>query len=424
MGRSVVIIAAGSRGDVQPCLALGRALTGRGYAVRVVASPRYHDLITEAGLDFHALSHDPAEIVASPEGQALLAGGRTPIGFVRGFQRVLGPLLARMLTEVQAGAEQADLVVAPSFGFLGLHLSEYLRVPHAVVHFQPSQPTGAFPHPLAPGARFLGPPGNRLSFQAVDLASWTVSRRIVNTWRREHLGLPPMSPLAPFSRVRRAPVLCAFSPAVVPRPADWGPNVHLTGFWFHEQPRWTPPRRLLAFLAAGPPPVYVGFGSMRTRDPAATDRVVREALRRAGLRGVLAGDPATSDHDASGDPDVYVADGIPHDRLFPRTAAVVHHGGAGTTATALRAGVPSLVCPFFGDQPYWAERVHRLGAGPEPLPAGRITVEALTGRLRALTAGRGHAGYAEAARRVGAALAAEDGVGRACGALERVLAAG
>lgn len=413
MGRTVVIVAAGSRGDVQPFLALGGGLTGRGHAVRVIASPRYQDLVTAAGMDFHALSHDPAEIVASPEGQELLLGGRGPVGFVRGIRRILRPLLERMLAEVQAGAEGADLVLAPSFGFLGLHLSQYLHVPHAVVHFQPSQPTRAFPHPLARGAPPLGPLGNRCSFEAVDLASWMMSRRTVNTWRRENLGLRPLSPLAPVSRVRRAPVLCAFSPAVVPRPADWGPNVHVTGFWFHEQPRWTPPRPLLAFLDTGPPPVYVGFGSMRTGDPEATDRVVRAALRRAGLRGVLAGDPAT------GEDDMFVADGIPHHWLFPRMAAVVHHGGAGTTATALRAGVASLVCPFFGDQPYWAERVHRLGAGPKPLPARDITVESLTDGLRAVTGGPGHT---EGARRLGAALKAEDGVAHACRALDGVLA--
>ncbi|WP_236654812.1 glycosyltransferase [Streptacidiphilus anmyonensis] len=406
------MLAAGSRGDVQPCLALGGGLASQGHAVRVIASPRYQDLITGAGLEFRGLSHDPTQIVASPEGQELLAAGRNPVGFIRGFQRVLGPLLARMLSEVQTGAEGADLVLAPSFGFLGLHLSQHLHVPHAVMHFQPSQPTGAFPHPLTPGARFLGRLGNRCSFEAVDLASWMVSRRTVNAWRRQSLGLAPMRLPAPFREVRRAPVLCAFSPAVVPRPADWGANVHLTGFWFHEQPRWTPPQRLVDFLDAGPPPVYVGFGSMRAADPEATDRAVRVALRRAGLRGVLAGDPGASDDDT------FVAEEIPHHWLFPRVSAVVHHGGAGTTAAALRAGVPQLVCPFFGDQPYWAERVHRLGAGPKPLPARHITVEAMSNRVRDVTAEGGHT---EAARRLSLALNAEDGVAHACRALNRLL---
>jgi UDP:flavonoid glycosyltransferase YjiC (YdhE family) len=412
MGRTVVMFAAGSRGDVQPCLALGSALTRQGDTVRLLASPRHEQLITEAGLRFHPLPADPTEIIDSPEGQELLAGRRNPVTFIRGLDRILRPLFSRLLAETQAGAEGADLVLAPTFSFLGVHLSQYLDVPHAIIHYQPSQPTGEFPHPFTPAARFLGSLGNRLSFEAVNLGSWLVCRRFINTWRREGLGLSALSPLGPLRRVRRAPVLCAFSPVVVARPADWGPNVHLTGFWHYEQPLWEPPRRLLEFLDDGPPPVYVGFGSMRSSDPEATDRVVRAALRRAGLRGVLAGDPTTSDDD------VLVVGDTPHSWLFPRMAAVIHHGGAGTTASALRSGVPSLVCPFFGDQPYWADRVHSLGAGPKPLPFRQLTVSALADRLRAVTEDGGHA---ETARRLGRVLTAEDGVAQACHVLNQLV---
>ncbi|MEU3776218.1 glycosyltransferase [Streptomyces sp. NPDC032472] len=408
--RTVVIFAAGSRGDVQPCLALGRALLRRGDTVRILASVRYGRLIAEAGLDLHPLPVDPTEIIESAEGQELLAGRRNPVAFIRRMDRVLRPYIMPMLEETQAGANGADLVLAPTFSFLGVHLSQYLQVPHAVIHFQPSQPTKAFPHPFAPAARLLGGVGNRLSYGAVDLGSWMVFRRFVNAWRRESLGLPALSLSAPFRQVRQAPVLCAFSPTVVPRPSDWGPNVHVTGFWHHDLPLWKPSRRLLAFLAGGPPPVYVGFGSMRTSDAQATDALVRMALRRANLRGVLPGDPATSEDD------ILVVGDTPHDWLFPRMAAVVHHGGAGTTASALRAGRPSLVCPFFGDQPYWAARVHELGAGPAPLPVRELTVAALAQRLQVLTR---HASYAEAARRLGRVLEAEDGTARACEVLDQ-----
>ncbi|MDN0196795.1 glycosyltransferase [Streptomyces sp. S.PNR 29] len=412
MGRTFVMIAAGSRGDVQPCLALGRALAGQGDRVRVLASSRYQELIAAAGLEFHPLPADPADIIGSPEGQDLLAGRSNPVAFIRGIHRILRPLMNRILAQTQAAAKDADLVLAPTLGFLGLHLSQYLRVPHAIIHFQPSQPTGVFPHPLLPAARFLGALGNRLSFAAVDLGAWLVFHQFLNDWRRKDLGLPAVSPRALLRLARQAPVLCAFSPTVVPRPADWGANVHLTGFWHHEQPLWKPPRRLLDFLDDGTRPVYVGFGSMRTSDPEATDHLVRTALRRAGLRGVLAGDPATSESD------MLVVGETPHDWLFPRMAAVVHHGGAGTTASALRAGVPSLVCPFFGDQTYWAARVHSLGAGPTPLPSRRLTVSALTGRLRAVT---GDPAHAAAARRLGRALVKEDGVARACRVVRRLV---
>jgi UDP:flavonoid glycosyltransferase YjiC (YdhE family) len=408
--RTVVIFAAGSRGDVQPCLALGRALTRQGDTVRILASTRYRHLIAEAGLDFHLLPADPTEMIESPEGQALLTGRSNPVAFIRRMDRLLRPHIMTMLEETKAGAKGADLVLAPTFGFLGVHLSQYLHVPHVIIHFQPSQPTKAFPHPFAPAARMLGAWGNRLSFEAVDIGSWLVCRKFINAWRRESLGLPELPLPALFRQARRAPVLCAFSPAVVPRPFDWRPNVHVTGYWYHEQPLWRPPPRLLDFLAAGPPPVYVGFGSMRTGDPKATDALVRTALRGAGLRGVLSGDPATSEDD------IAVVGDTPHDWLFPRMAAVVHHGGSGTTASALRAGRPSLICPFFGDQAYWAERVRELGTGPAPLPARDLAVSPFTQRLHVLTQ---HAPYAEAARRFGQALEAENGTARACQVLDR-----
>lgn len=411
MGRTVMIFAAGSRGDVQPCLALGHALTQQGDTVRLLASTRYQHLGHSSAVDFRPLSADPAEIMESSQGQQLLASRRNPAAFIRGLNRVLRPRITQVLEETRAAAEGADLVLAPTFGFLGLHLSQYLRVPHAVIHFQPSQPTTAFPHPMTPAARLLGRPGNRLSFDAVDAGSWLMCRPFINQWRREHLGLPPLSPLGPFRHIRRAPVLCAFSPALVPRPPDWGSNVHLTGFWQHQQPSWKPPQRLLDFLAEGPPPVYIGFGSMKPPDPRATDHVIRTALRHAGLRGVIAADPATSEED------VLALDDIPHDQLFPHMAAIVHHGGAGTTATALRAGKPSLICPFFGDQGYWAGRVHRLGAGPPPLPFRQLTLSALTQRLRQLTQ---HPAYTTAARRLARQLAGEDGVTHARHILHRV----
>ncbi|MFJ1975407.1 glycosyltransferase [Streptomyces sp. NPDC087903] len=399
-----MIFAAGSRGDVQPCLALGRALARQGDTVRLLASTRYQHLNDATGVEFHPLSVDPAEIIESAQGQELLASRSNPAAFIRGISRVLRPRITQILEQTRAAAQGADLVLAPTFGFLGIHLSQYLRVPHALIHFQPSQPTGLFPHPMAPAARLLGRIGNRLSFEAVDAGSWLMCRPFINNWRREHLSLPPMSSLALFRQIRRAPVLCAFSPTIVPRPHDWGPNVHITGYWHHEQPLFNPPQRLLAFLADGPPPVYVGFGSMKSADPEATDHLVRSALKRAGLRGVLAADPATSE-----DGLLAVSD-TPHDWLFPRMAAVVHHGGAGTTATALRAAVPSLICPFFGDQAYWAARVHQLGAGPQPLPFRQLTVPTLAERLRQLTQ---NPRYTNTSRQLARTLTTENGVTRA-----------
>ncbi|MFT7868094.1 MULTISPECIES: glycosyltransferase [Amycolatopsis] len=401
MSRLVVIVAPGSRGDVQPCVALGRGLAAAGDRVRVLAAPGFRSLVESHGLGFAPLSADPATILGSAAGQAWTAGPRRR--FLSGLRAVLRPVLDRLLADVHAGAAGAEFVLAPSLGFLGAHLGAHLGVPHAELHYQPSVPTRAFAHPLLPGAARLGPWGRHLSFTAVDTLAWQVLRPEIDRWRAETLGLPKAGPRGPQ---RRSPVLCGFSDAVVPRPPDWPARVHVTGYWFLDTANPRPDSRLRDFLAAGPPPVYVGFGSMQPDNAERTFDVVRKALRRTGLRGVLG---AGVDDD-----DLLVAGDVPHEWLFPRTAAVVHHGGAGTTAAGLRAGVPTLVCPVFSDQPYWGDRVARLSAGPEPLPLAHLDVDVLTARLRELTE---NPLFRRGAQYVGARLRAEDGVAHACSVL-------
>jgi UDP:flavonoid glycosyltransferase YjiC (YdhE family) len=210
--------------------------------------------------------------------------------------------------------------------------------------------------------------------------------------------------------------LYGYSPHLVPKPPDWGDNHHVTGFWFFgATPGWAPPPGLEDFLAAGPPPVYVGFGSMHNRDAAAVTALVHEALGRAGQRGVLytgwggLREVPRSDR-------VFAVGAVPHDWLFPRVAAAVHHGGAGTVAASLRAGVPSVLVPFMADQPFWARRVFALGAAPPPVPRKRLTAERLTAAI--------HAAVTDPAIRrnaadLGGKVRAEDGVDRAVEMFER-----
>lgn len=398
----IAIFAAGSRGDIQPCAALGRVLRRRGDEVRLVASARYSPMVVAAGLELAPLTADPTEILESDAGQELLAGGRNPVKFLGGFRRILGPVAERLLAECLDACKGADLVLGPTLGFLPRHIGEHLGVPWALIHFQPSQPTRAFPHPFVPQARILGPWGNRASFLAVDQIAWLLSRPFINPWRDEVLGLRRLPVRG--GRADGGPVLACFSPVVVPRPRDWPSNVNVTGYWFLDEPDWVPPKELADFLAAGPPPVYVGFGSMVPRDAEMTAMVVRAALKLAGVRGIVQGDPDTSDDQ------VLAVRDVPHSWLFPRMAAVVHHGGAGTTAAGLRAGVPTVVCPFFGDQPYWGERVAALGAGPAPLPFRTLTVPRLASRIRLAVQDQG---MADRANELGLRIRDEDGVGRA-----------
>jgi UDP:flavonoid glycosyltransferase YjiC (YdhE family) len=396
VSRLVVIVAPGSRGDVQPCVALGRGLAAQGDQVRILAASAFRGLVEGHHLGFAPLSADPTALLGSAVGQAWTGGRR----FLSGLRAVLRPVLDSLLADVHAGAAGADLVLAPSLGFLGAHLGAHLGVPDVELHYQPSVPTRAFAHPLLPRAARLGPWGRQLSFHAVDALAWQLLRPEIDRWRVETLGLPKAGLRGPR---RRSPVLCGFSDAVVPRPPDWPARVHVTGYWFLDPGPWRPDPRLRDFLAAGPPPVYVGFGSMRPADAEATFAIVRTALRRARLRGLLATSGPGSD-------DLLTVGDVPHAWLFPRTAAVVHHGGAGTTAAALRAGVPSLVCPVFSDQPFWGDRVSRLSAGPRPLPLKDLDADVLTARLHELT---GNPLFRRGAQYVGARLRAEDGVATA-----------
>jgi UDP:flavonoid glycosyltransferase YjiC (YdhE family) len=271
-------------------------------------------------------------------------------------------------------------------------------------------PTRAFPAVGMPALPFGGD-YNAFSYKLFENFSWTFLKGSINKWRQEKLGLPPYPHSGPFAPLRdpRTPTLYGFSPTVLPKPPDWGANVHVTGYWFLPETDWQPPQPLADFLRAGPPPVYVGFGSLIDAKPEALVALVLAAVKQAGVRAVLAagwGGLTASQVPA----EVFLIDSAPHDWLFPRMAAVVHHGGAGTTGTGLRAGVPNVVVPFRGDQPFWARRVAALGAGPQPIPRGQLTAERLADALKLAVTDPALKARSAA---LGQAIQAEDGVGNA-----------
>ncbi|HXP62667.1 MAG TPA: glycosyltransferase, partial [Dongiaceae bacterium] len=252
--------------------------------------------------------------------------------------------------------------------------------------------------------------------QTINLAT----RSVVNRWRRKELGLPP-EPLAgnvQRQRRRQVPHFLGYSQHVLPRPADWGENVHVTGYWFlpmHSD--WQPPPAVVEFLQSGPPPVYVGFGSLSVRSPVEFTRLMVSALEMSGRRGLL----SRGWGNLGGIPlpkTILKIDSIPHEWLFPQVAAVVHHGGCGTTAAGLRSGVPTITIPFFADQFLWAERVMALGAGPASIPYASLTAEKLAQAIRTAT---GDPAVRAAAQGVGSRLRAENGVENMVASFERCL---
>jgi sterol 3beta-glucosyltransferase len=411
----ITILTVGSRGDVQPFIALGIGLRAAGVDVTLATHAEWAAWIHAAGLRFARVEGAPHRFMYEEQGQRWISAGAKPLHFLRSVFPVMRRLLREQLGDALSACRDADALLFTPLGMAGYHMAEKLGLPCCGASLQPVSPTRCFPSPvLNPGFSFG--PYNLLSHMLVDRGYAEVWRGEINRWRRERLDLAPLPHGFTYSRFgcEELPLLYGFSPAVVPRPHDWSARLHVTGYWFLDTPvDWKPPEALADFLQAGAPPVYFGFGSMVVRDAAAVSRLVQKAADRAGQRVILAvGRGAVSGRKLSHG--AFAIDEAPHDWLFPRTAAVVHHGGAGTTAAGLRAGVPSVVVPLVGDQLFWGARVHALGAGPNPIPFTRLSVERLAASIEQCVT---DSGLRERAAAIGRRIRSEDGVARAVDSL-------
>lgn len=415
MPRCLTIFALGSRGDVQPYVALGAGLLRAGYAVRVVTFESFRALVEGQGLAFHPVPGDAQALVATMMGGAGI-GTRNPLLLMRTIMRSFGALadayVESFSSDVLADSD-AILNQLPA-GLFGVDLAEKLRIPHILLSVIPLTSTQTFANPLL-ASRSFGGLGNRLSYTMAAHLLWAGFRPIIARFRRGlGLGAPAWLLSDPGH-----PVINGFSPRVVPPPPDWGAHVHTTGYWLLDEPGWSPPSDLLDFLAAGSPPVFIGFGSMIAPDPAALTRLLLEAVRRSGCRAII-GRGWANIADSALPPGVFALDYAPYDWLFPRTAAVIHHGGSGTTGLALRGGVPSMVVAFGADQPYWGRRTAVLGAGVAPLHIKSLTADALAQAIRRLTTDEG---LRTRAAEVGAGLRAEHGLAQAVSLITRYVGA-
>lgn len=407
----IAISTLGTRGDVQPYVALSLGLMRRGHEVQLAAPEQFAGFVAGHGVAFAALPGDFLALLDTPEGKAAVAGGQ---GFSAGFKLLkhVRPLMRQLLDrEWQAAREFApDLLVYHPKSIAAPHLAERLGIPTVLASPLPGfTPTAAFPSPLLPFAS-LGAL-NRLSHQLAIRGGAALFSRVLRTWRRETLELSERG-----SGARPRLTLYAYSPHVVPVPLDWGRDVAVTGYWFLDAPDWQPAPALSGFLAAGDKPVYVGFGSMPGLDPVQLGNDVIAALARLGRRGVLAtGGGALQIKQA---PDhIHVIDAAPHDRLLSLTSAAVHHGGAGTTASALRAGIPMVICPFLGDQPFWGRRATTLGVAGRQLERKTLNADSLAAAI----GDTAEAGMQQRAAQLGALVRTEDGVGTAVARIEALM---
>ncbi|MFI8515163.1 glycosyltransferase [Streptomyces sp. NPDC085460] len=406
----IVMMTAGSRGDVAPFTGLGAGLVRAGHEVLLATHGVFEPLVAGSGVGFRPLPVDPRAELHSVRGRRLhdaRTGAGKLVRLVSMARRSVDEMTAAL---VDAAREGEVLLVGGALGPLGYAIAEGLSVPALGLHLQPLHPTGDFPAPVL-GTRPLGAVGNRLSGRAVMASVDLMFRDALRSLPRRHGLAAPAG-----GRARRSwPVFHGYSELVVPRPRDWPAGLVVSGYWWpHETPDGRLPTETEDFLAAGPPPVFVGLGSATVPDPRRVSREIVAALRAAGVRGIV--QSGWAGLDVRGD-DVLTVGEVPHSLLFPRTAAVVHHAGAGTTGAVLRAGVPSVPVPVQFDAAFWASRLTTLGTSPGAVPLRRLTSDTLAESLRRATR---NDSYATSARALAKGLAAEDGVAPVLGALARL----
>jgi sterol 3beta-glucosyltransferase len=420
----IVITAIGSRGDVQPFVALGGGLRRAGHDVRILTHEIYGDLAASLGLDLLPLSGDIRGIIASApkESDPLLRRG--PIAMYRENQRNARAMAASWMREVLEGCRTADAVIVTGNSFfLGVPVAERLRLPYVQAYTSPAAPTRAFPPPFLVRRRWpRAGIGNLARHLALRQMAWQSFRSAVNAARREVLGLPAWPMRGPWKDLERnrAWVLYAYSTLVVPRPDDWGPHHEIVGYWFLDRSReWRPPAALEEFIAAGPPPIFIGFGNSVPPHRGRTDLIIA-ALQQAGRRAVLASTREPLGRDRLPDTIFPLADAdAPLDWLLPQMAAIMHHGGAGTAAAGLRAGIPAVTMPFLSDQHFWALRLSELGVAALPLRYRELTPGGLAAAVERVV---NDATMLRRAVALGAAIRAEDGIGRAVARIEILMA--
>jgi len=423
----IAAIAFGTRGDVQPALALGRALQARGHQVRVVVSADFADDVRAAGLEVAAANMDAQRALTTRRGHDVIESGNGAgmLTLVRTMKRLFelnGPIM--MESAYRASADADAVISSYTSDVYSISIAQKLGIRHISTTLQPApvatRSGAATPNSPLGGGQSMA----NLAFHKalIEPFAWRLMSGPTNEFRRDVLRLPEQSRREYQRALLRSPILQGFSPNVVPHPKDWPANIHTTGYWLLDHDLdWAPPRDLLEFLDDGEPPVYIGFGSMTARDSAALTKMLVDAVTAAGKRAVIQSGWAKLGRLPEGKMprSIHVIDQVSHRWLFHRVSAVVHHGGAGTTATGLRAGLPTVIVPHMGDQPFWGRRVAALGAGPKPISSAKLTSKNLA---EAIDEATGDPVIRQRAADLGSRLRAEDGVGTAVTLIEKYLA--
>uniref|UniRef100_A0A0D9WY30 Uncharacterized protein n=1 Tax=Leersia perrieri TaxID=77586 RepID=A0A0D9WY30_9ORYZ len=384
----IVMLIVGTRGDVQPFIAIGKRLQIYGHRVRLATHANFKDFVVTAGLEFYPLASE------------------IPIQRKEIKDIIFSLLPACKDPDTDTGAPfNADAIIANPAAYGHVHVAEALKVPIHIIFTMPWTPTCEFPHPFS---RVKQPAGYKLSYQIVDSFVWLGIRDIINDFRKRKLRLRPVTYLSnTHGYSNDIPHAYIWSPYLVPKPKDWGPKIDVVGFCFLDlASNFNPPEPLLKWLESGEKPIYIGFGSLPIPEPDKLTRIIVEALEITGQRGIINKGWGGLGNLEEPKESVYIIDNIPHDWLFLQCKAVVHHGGAGTTAASLKAACPTTIIPFFGDQFFWGNMVHARGLGAPPVPVEQLQLHQLVGAIKFMMDPK----VKERAVELAKAIESEDGV--------------
>jgi sterol 3beta-glucosyltransferase len=409
----ITILTAGSRGDTQPYIALGIELKKAGHTARIAASEGFASFVKSYGLECYAMRGDAAKLASSDVAKDAMKADN-PLKFFSGFNNpTIKSFMLDMQQEFYRACTGSDAIVYHPGAAIGYFIAQQLKIPSILATPFPMTPTGDYPALIFYDSIRLGRVFNWLTHKIFENGFWLAFRSPVKQFWKNEFGYAPENFPNPFSKqcTQNLPTVISCSNYVFPRPKDWSEYVTSTGYWFLEdQADWEPSDDLMDFLQTGKPPVYVGFGSIGDSAVAVqTTELVMDALKRSGQRGVLAtgwNGMSKIDNIPEG---IFILESAPHTWLFPQMAAVVHHGGAGTTAAGLRAGVPSIIVPSGNDQFAWGRRVYELGVGSKPIPRKNLTAEKLSEAIQFVLTKE----IKDAARDLGIKIQSENGAEKA-----------